>query len=414
MSSATSATANSIGERLGPAASGSWNLFRPTRYNHPPGDGLASAPKSLVFVPALAVEMPAVITRAASAAAVRRAERQQPRQPARRTSAAATHPPPPSRWGTRRGSRTPAGLAAGIRLASRVIARAAEATTKGPPPEPEAPKLETEVTVTDLGNGVSQLRINCADKMAYEVEYSLNKGTSENFYIFQSDNAVTLLGIPDNLFAEAFLEALPSVCPAASIANIIIPHFTPKRLKALEALIAARADSGELPMLHCGNPALTPLKTALPETLLEGRDYRISSVRNGSAISVGPRKLRVTLTPTPRWPDLFCIFDSATETLFTSKLFGSHVCTPDVYDDADWDEMNEDFRHYFDCTLGASAKQAKKALQKLAGYVIGDGGSGNSKASYVQQLAPLHGMVVRNHSTELIREYNEWTDKQIA
>jgi hypothetical protein len=44
---------------------------------------------------------------------------------------------------------------------------------------------ETEISVTDLGNGVTQLRVNCTDKMAYEVEYSLNKGTSENFYIFQ-------------------------------------------------------------------------------------------------------------------------------------------------------------------------------------------------------------------------------------
>lgn len=55
-----------------------------------------------------------------------------------------------------------------------------------------------------------------------------------------------------------------------------------------------------------------------------------------------------------------------------------------------------------------------QALKKLAGYVIGDGTAANSKASYVRQLAPLHGPIVRDHSTELIREYNEWTDKQIA
>jgi len=292
--------------------------------------------------------------------------------------------------------------------------RAAAEAPNAPPPEPEAPKLETEITVTDLGNGVTQLRVNCTDKMAYEVEYSLNKGTSENFYIFQSGSEVTVLGIPDNQFAEAFLDALPSICPLSSIANIIIPHFSPKRLEALAKLIEARCSSGELPMLHCGNPALTPLKTALPESLLEGRDYRVTAVRNGSAIAVGPRRLRVTLTPTPRWPDLFCTFDSATETLFTSKLFSCHICTPDVFDDAGWEELNEDFRHYFECTLAASAKQAKKALKKLAGYVIGDGASANTKASYVRQLAPLHGTIVRDHTTELIREYNEWTDKQIA
>jgi flavorubredoxin len=56
---------------------------------------------------------------------------------------------------------------------------------------------------------------------------------------------VTVLGIPDNQFAEAFLDALPSICPLSSIANIIIPHFSPKRLAALAKLIEARCSSGE-------------------------------------------------------------------------------------------------------------------------------------------------------------------------
>jgi flavorubredoxin len=35
--------------------------------------------------------------------------------------------------------------------------------------------------------------------------------------------------------------------------------------------------------------------------------------------------LSVVLTPTPRWPDLMCLYDGDQKVMFTSKLFGAHV-----------------------------------------------------------------------------------------
>jgi hypothetical protein len=35
--------------------------------------------------------------------------------------------------------------------------------------------------------------------------------------------------------------------------------------------------------------------------------------------------LSVVLTPTPRWPDLICLYDADQKVMFTSKLFSAHV-----------------------------------------------------------------------------------------
>jgi len=52
-------------------------------------------------------------------------------------------------------------------------------------------------------------------------------------------------------------------------------------------------------------------------------------------------------------------------------------------------------------------------LQKLQGYQLGDAATTSSRARVVRQLAPMHGVVVRSNVTELVREYREWTEKQI-
>jgi flavorubredoxin len=46
--------------------------------------------------------------------------------------------------------------------------------------------------------------------------------------------------------------------------------------------------------------------------------------RTGAEIIPGSG-LSVVLTPTPRWPDLMCLYDATSQTMFTSKMFSAHV-----------------------------------------------------------------------------------------
>uniref|UniRef100_A0A061RWJ2 Flavin oxidoreductase n=1 Tax=Tetraselmis sp. GSL018 TaxID=582737 RepID=A0A061RWJ2_9CHLO len=279
-------------------------------------------------------------------------------------------------------------------------------------PKTEEPVLELSSRTQLLGEELTLLSITCKDRLAYEVEYNLQNGTTDNIYILQSGEAAVLLGLPDDRFCAQFLKGLAEITPAASVTHVVLPHFGPKRVAALKEIIAQRKDKG-LRVL-CGNAALGPLRDSLRESFAEGKDYVAESARNGATLNFGAgRKLLLTLTPTPRWPDHFAAYDPDTETLFTSKLFSSHVCSEEAVDTDSWDVLKESWKHYFDCTLAASAKQAKQALQKLQGYRVGPAAMSGSRGRAAQQIAPLHGPVVRYHAAELVREYSHWTEAQI-
>jgi len=67
--------------------------------------------------------------------------------------------------------------------------------------------------------------------------------------------------------------------------------------------------------------------------------------------------------PTPRWPDE--IPTTLKLILFTDKLFGTHVCGEQVFDEG-WKLLDEDRRYYYDCLHAAQSRQVEIALNKCA------------------------------------------------
>ena len=68
----------------------------------------------------------------------------------------------------------------------------------------------------------------------------------------------------------------------------------------------------------------TPGEDPQAAELLSAVDWTVA--RSGSTVQLPEgRELRAVLTPTPRWPDLRCVYDSASSLLFTSKIFSAHV-----------------------------------------------------------------------------------------
>lgn len=79
------------------------------------------------------------------------------------------------------------------------------------------------------------------------------------------------------------------------------------------------------------------------------------------------RKSRLQLipVPTPRWPDLLCVYHKTDRLLFTSNMFSAHVAPSVVNtsgesaaDVGGWEMYGQDWRHYYDCMLAPVAKQA--------------------------------------------------------
>ncbi|MBV8887084.1 MAG: diflavin flavoprotein, partial [Chroococcidiopsidaceae cyanobacterium CP_BM_RX_35] len=84
--------------------------------------------------------------------------------------------------------------------------------------------------------------------------------------------------------------------------------------------------------------------------------------------------------------------------LFTDKLFGTHVCGEQVFDDG-WKLLDEDRRHYYDCLHAAQSRQVATALDKIAQFSA-------------KLYAPGHGPIVRYSKSRLTHDYQQWSQQQ--
>ncbi|MEG4045249.1 diflavin flavoprotein [Microcoleus sp. Pol17_C1] len=227
------------------------------------------------------------------------------------------------------------------------------------------------------------------DRLKFEVEYSLQKGTTANSYIIQADKTA-LFDPPGESFTENYLEFLQKRVDLTKLDYIILGHFNANRSVTIKALL----DLAPEVALVCTNPAAISLRAAFPD-----QELNILIVRGEETLNLGKgHALKFIATPTPRWPDQLCTYDPHTRIVFTDKLFGAHVCGDQVFDEG-WSVYSEDRRYYYDSLHASQAKQVLTAMDKFA----------DLPAAF---YAPGHGPIVRYGLNELSNLYREWSQQQ--
>lgn len=235
------------------------------------------------------------------------------------------------------------------------------------------------------------LRSRTWDRLKFEVEYSLQRGTTANSYLIQADKTA-LLDPPGESFTEIFLHQLQQSVELLQLDYVILSHVNPNRMVTLKALLELAPQVTFI----CSKPGAIALQNALREyqALL-----KIWIPRADETIDLGQgHQLQFISIPTPRWPDGLCTYDPATRILFTDKLFGCHVCGDEVVDD-NWKRLDEDRRFYYDCLHAAQSRQVEVALDKLAAFSA-------------KMYAPSHGPVVRYSLSRLTHDYRTWSQQQ--
>ncbi|HAA30289.1 MAG TPA: flavin oxidoreductase [Cyanobacteria bacterium UBA8553] len=248
-----------------------------------------------------------------------------------------------------------------------------------------------DVQVLPIGTETTVLRSRTWDRLKFEIEYALQRGTTANSYLIQADK-IALFDPPGESFTEIFLAALQQRLDPTKLDYVILSHVNPNRAVTLKTLLELAPQI----TLVCSNPGALALRNLLPE-----QELNIKVVRGEETIDLGKgHHLQFFLTPTPRWPDSLCTYDPQTEILYTDKLFGAHVCGDQVFDEG-WTTISEDRRYYFDCLMAPHARNVETALDKLADlptifYATG------------------HGPLVRYSMTSLTQSYRQWSEQQKA
>lgn len=248
-----------------------------------------------------------------------------------------------------------------------------------------------DVQVLPIGADTIAFRSRTWDRLKFEIEYALAKGTTANSYLIQADKTA-LFDPPGESFTEIFLSALRQRFDLQKLDYVILGHVNPNRAVTLKALL----ELAPRITFVCSNPGAIALRGILPD-----RELKIIVVRGEDTLDLGRgHDLDFIPTPSPRWPDELCTYDPQTKILYTDKLFGAHICGDQLFDEG-WAVLSEDRRYYFDCQMAPHARQVETALDKVAEFPVNFYATG-------------HGPLVRYGLTELTHAYRQWCQQQKA
>jgi flavorubredoxin/flavin reductase (DIM6/NTAB) family NADH-FMN oxidoreductase RutF len=243
-----------------------------------------------------------------------------------------------------------------------------------------------------IASDTKVVRSRTWDRLKFEVEYSLKRGTTANSYLIQAEKTA-LIDPPGESFTANYIESLQMRLNWNQLDYIILGHFNANRGATLKALLALAPQV----TLICSNPAALTLKSYFDE--IEEK-INLKVIKAEETLDLGAEhQLQFILAPTPRWPDGLLTYDPATQILFSDKLFGAHVCGDQVFDEG-WEIYREDRRFYYDCLYAAQPRQLLSVLDKIA------------ELPEIQYYATGHGPLVRYGKNELTKLYREWSQKQ--
>ncbi|MBD1934461.1 MULTISPECIES: diflavin flavoprotein [Cyanophyceae] len=256
-----------------------------------------------------------------------------------------------------------------------------------------------DVQVLPIGADTTVLRSRTWERLKFEVEYALQRGTTANSYLIQADKTA-LFDPPGESFTEIFLSALQQRIDVKKLDYVILGHVNPNRLVTLNALLKLAPQI----TFVCSNPGAKLLRELFKNTFndtLQEHGLKIAVMRGEETLDLGNgHHLQFIPTPSPRWPDELCTHDPQTEILYTDKLFGAHICGDQVFDEG-WTVFSEDRRYYFDSLMAPHARQVETALDKLRDFPA-------------RLYATGHGPLVRYSLIPLTQAYRQWSEKQRA
>jgi flavorubredoxin/flavin reductase (DIM6/NTAB) family NADH-FMN oxidoreductase RutF len=245
-----------------------------------------------------------------------------------------------------------------------------------------------DVQAVYIADDTFALRSRSWNRLRFEIEYALEKGTTANSFLIQG-NLLALIDPPGETFTAIYLDELRKRINIGDISYVILGHVNQNRIETLKALL----ELNQRITFICTNAGAIALRQSLGEKL------KIQVVRGEETLDLGKGHiLKFIPTSTPRHPDELCTYDSKTQVLYTDKFFGAHICGDQVFDEG-WSQLLGDRRYYFDSTMANQVRQVEAALEKLT-------------AMPAVFYAPGHGPMLRHGLHELVNLYRQWSEAQ--
>ena len=265
---------------------------------------------------------------------------------------------------------------------------------------PAEPGPSRRVIQLPIEPGLICLKGLSPNRLRFEVEYGLERGTTANSFLFQE--VPLLVHPPGASFAEPFLVELAKLVPAEAPLKVVVGHVNPNRVALLHQL-AARWPNQLLVSSNTGAKLLEELwnlqKPVAPgsETTPEPIPAlpRIDVVKQEASRNlVDGHVLRLIPTPTPRWPGALMAFEETSGLLMSGKFFAAHLCS-ESFAETNRSSTEEDRRYFYDCLMAPMARQVESVVERL-------------EALDIRTIAPGHGPAISESWRSLLNDYHRW------
>ena len=281
---------------------------------------------------------------------------------------------------------------------------------------------DRQVIRIPLDEGLLCLRGLSPQRLRFEVEYGLERGTTANSFLFLGGTTASdqhpdghalppvLVHPPGASFAEPYLEQLAALIPAEAALKVVVGHVNPNRVALLRQL-AARWPALMLVASNTGAKLLTELwSQQKPQKPGEASNAAAEAAPQAPAIPPLPpidvvkqeasrplghgHVLRLIPVPTPRWPGGLMAFEESTGLLMSGKFFAAHLCS-EAWAEANRDSSEEDRRYFYDCLMAPMARPVEAVVDRLEELDI-------------RTIAPGHGPAIAQSWRSLLADYRRW------
>lgn len=227
------------------------------------------------------------------------------------------------------------------------------------------------------------------DRDRFDIEFGLQNGTTYNSFLIRGEK-IALVDTSHEKFRQLYLDTLKGLINPTEIDYLIISHTEPDHSGLVKDVLQLA-------------PQVTVVGSKVAIQFLENfvhQPFERLIVKNGDQLDLGKgHVLEFVNAPNLHWPDTIFSYDAGTQVMFTCDAFGMHYCSDSTFDE-DLNQIEADYRFYYDCLMAPNARSVLSALKRMD--QLGD----------VKTIANGHGPLLHHNVGELVNRYRKWSQAQ--